>query len=404
MTAVILAITIFLAIFEDRVRAARRATLLSRERLVDAIESMSDAFALFDADQRLVLYNSNYDRMVGRRPDELSIGSSFEEIIGKRADRVLGDVSPEETAEWVRERLELLARADGTPLERQLANGQWHRITHRRTSEGGTVVIRSDITDAKLREKELIEARKFEAVGRLAGGTAHEFNNLLMAILGSLHLMRQRIKGDERLLTILERAWVSSRRAADLINGMVSFAQKQFLKTEKVDLIAAVERAVSKTPLDLRKDIRLNKEFASDLCDVLVDPGQLETALINVLLNAIEAIPGNGTITIAAHNLERDGDKLGYPLDPSRGRYVALTVMDTGIGMDPETLEMAPEPFFTTKEIGQGTGLGLSIVHGFARQSGGHFGLESSKGKGTTVTLVLPVHEVALPEQKQKIA
>lgn len=240
--------------------------------------------------------------------------------------------------------------------------------------------------DVKRAEEALQQALKLEAIGNLTGGIAHDFNNLLMAVLGSLELLRKRMPEDSGLLRLLDIATEGARRGKSLTERMLAFARKQDLKPQRTDLGRLVggmaelmERALGPT---ITVDIRID----NDLSQVEIDPNQLEAALLNLAVNARDAMHGEGPLVIQAH--EEDLLEPRGALVP--GTYVCLSVVDAGEGMDADTLRRATEPFFTTKGVGKGTGLGLSMVHGLAEQSGGTLMLKSVPGVGTTAEIWLP--------------
>lgn len=248
--------------------------------------------------------------------------------------------------------------------------------------------------EERTREREealaqLFEAQKLDTIGQLTGGVAHDFNNLLMAALGSLNLLKKHLTGDDRARRLLDNAIQAAERGSALTQRLLAFARRQELKPEAVN----VERLVGNIEELLRRAvgpaIRLEKVLGSPLSPILVDANQLELALLNLLVNARDAMSDGGMVTIKA--TEQAVDAREGPTGLAPGRYVKLIVSDTGIGMDDETRARATEPFFTTKGVGKGTGLGLSMVHGLAAQSGGMLELESAVGQGTHVSLWLPV-------------
>ncbi|MFN3686808.1 PAS domain-containing protein [Salinarimonas sp.] len=230
----------------------------------------------------------------------------------------------------------------------------------------------------------LYEAQKLESIGQLTGGVAHDFNNLLAAILSNLELLRKRIGDDPRSLRLLDGAVQGAERGASLTRRLLAFARRQDLQTQSVSLSALVGGMIELLSRSLGPGVRIVTELPDDLPLVAVDAHQLELALLNLAVNARDAMPGGGTLTIAA----RAGAPAPHGL-PS-GDYLCLSVADTGAGMDGATLRRATEPFFTTKGVGKGTGLGLSMVHGLAVQSGGALTLDSHPGAGTRVCLWLP--------------
>jgi PAS domain S-box-containing protein len=237
----------------------------------------------------------------------------------------------------------------------------------------------------------LMMSQKMETIGQLTGGVAHDFNNLLAAVLGSLELLKKRLpSSDPKTQRLVDNAMQAALRGASLTQRMLAFARKQDLRPAVVDVRELVRGMTSL--LKFEPGIRVETLFPIDLPKVKVDANQLELAVLNLAVNARDAMPDGGLITIAAREEQDDGGL------PTSG-YIALSVSDTGCGMDDETLKHAQEPFFTTKGVGKGTGLGLSMVHGLAEQSGGRLVLKSRPGEGTTADIWLPIaEETAVPE------
>jgi PAS domain S-box-containing protein len=237
------------------------------------------------------------------------------------------------------------------------------------------------------RTTEIVHLQKMESIGQLTGGVAHDFNNLLMVISGSLELLAKRLSGDVRSLELLHHATIASDRGASLTQRMLAFARRQSLAPQSVDIAGLVRNMEQLLSKSLNPAITLRMLFPSNLPPAFVDPNQLELALLNLCVNARDAMPTGGTLTIegSAKHIA-SGDMTGKL---AAGGYVCLGVTDTGCGMDPATLSRAVDPFFTMKETGKGTGLGLSMIHGLAAQSGGRLVLESALGHGTTAQLWL---------------
>jgi PAS domain S-box-containing protein len=259
----------------------------------------------------------------------------------------------------------------------------------------GYAKITRDLTERKEAQEKLDKARelslqsqKLEAIGQLTGGIAHDFNNLLMVILGSLEMLRKRLPDDPRSIALLENATQGAQRGTTLTKRMLAFARNYELKLDVIDIPELVRGMTELLQRSLGTSFSVETRFPLALKRVEVDVNQLELALLNLTLNARDAMVNGGEIVLAARE---ENITVGHGSGLEAGRYVRLTVTDTGEGMDEETLRKAVEPFFTTKEIGKGTGLGLSMVHGFAEQSGGRLNLRSEKGKGTTAELWLPV-------------
>src|SRR3954467_4154081 len=245
----------------------------------------------------------------------------------------------------------------------------------------------------KATEEALRQSHKMEAVGQLTGGIAHDFNNLLTGIVGSLDLLQTRLDQGrtENVARYINAAMTSANRAAALTHRLLAFARRQPLIPKSVDanqLVVSLEDLLRRT---IGETIDLDIVAAADLWCTLCDPNQLESALLNLAINARDAMPDGGRLCIATSNAQIDGVDADAPaLAP--GDYICIEVTDTGTGMSPEVAARAFDPFFTTKPIGQGTGLGLSMIYGFARQSNGHATIDSKLRQGTTVRLFLPRH------------
>ena len=242
-------------------------------------------------------------------------------------------------------------------------------------------------------EKALQQSMKVEAIGNLTGGVAHDFNNLLMAVLGSLELLKKRMPQEPSLLRLADNAMEGARRGASLTQRMLAFARKQELKPARVALDRLVSDMAELLQRALGPMVTVSVEIPADLPAVEIDPNQLEAALLNLALNARDAMGGEGPLTISARAEKMTDLRSGF----QPGHYVCLSVRDAGEGMDADTLARATEPFFTTKGVGKGTGLGLSMVLGLAQQSGGAFVLRSQRGEGTVAEIWLPVAPGATP-------
>jgi signal transduction histidine kinase len=242
---------------------------------------------------------------------------------------------------------------------------------------------------------QLFEAQKMDTIGQLTGGVAHDFNNLLMAVLGSLSLLEKRLPDDPRSHRLLQNAVQGAQRGAALTQRLLAFSRRQELKPEAVDVLLLVSGMQELLERALGHGVELRTQFEGTLPAALVDANQLELALLNVALNARDAMPNGGTLTISASKDSQSVDGTDSSLAP--GDYVRIRIADNGIGMDEMTLAKATEPFFTTKGPGKGTGLGLSMVHGLAAQSGGQLRIHSEPNVGTTIELCLPMAKTATP-------
>jgi PAS domain S-box-containing protein len=246
----------------------------------------------------------------------------------------------------------------------------------------------TDVQDAELAQESLRKAERLKAVGRLTAGVAHDFNNLLMVITSGAEAIVDGLEAAHPLRAQAALALHAAARGAELVNGLLSFSRQQPLRPRAVALDGLVERLKSLIQRTLGEDIEIRVgRQAADAC--LADPSQLEAALLNLCLNARDAMPRGGRVTIET-DLVAFSDEAAPHLGLQSGDYVVLSVSDEGCGMSPETLEQAVEPFFTTKEAGRGSGLGLSMVHGFVAQSGGHLAISSAEGAGACVRIYLP--------------
>ncbi len=251
--------------------------------------------------------------------------------------------------------------------------------------------------EERTREREvalaqLHEMQKLESLGQLTGGVAHDFNNVLAAVLGNLDVLSRRPSDDTEARRFIDGAIKAAERGATLTKRMLAFARRQELKPEAVDVAGLVNGMTEMMRRSLGPSIQITAEFEPSLPSTRVDPNQLELALLNLSLNARDAMPMGGRLVVAGR-VETVGPGNAHGLSPDS--YVCVSVVDTGTGMDEATLKRATEPFFTTKGLGKGTGLGLSMVHGFAAQSGGATRIVSRLGSGTTVELWLPVANTA---------
>ena len=247
-----------------------------------------------------------------------------------------------------------------------------------------------DSTDYHQAQELLIQAQKMEAVGHLTGGIAHDFNNLLLAILGNLELIEQRLEGDEAAQRYLGTALRATHRGANLTQRLLAFSRKQALRPDVVDVNKLVWGMVELMQRTLGEDVEIRTRLTASCRRAIVDAHQLENALLNLALNARDAMRDGGPLTVETSNVELAADYFTSQESVEPGDYVMVAVSDCGTGMSREVLERAFEPFFTTKDVGAGSGLGLSMVYGFVKQSGGHVTIYSEPGVGTTVKLFLP--------------
>lgn len=286
----------------------------------------------------------------------------------------------------------------------------WHGEFHNRRKSGGLfwelasiapvrnargqvthyVAVKEDITERKATEDRLRQSQKMEVVGQLTGGIAHDFNNLLAIILGNLQLLEENQNLDQESRDLVSDAVWSAERGAELTHRLLAFARRQRLTPEVTDLNVVVGEMMDLLRRTMGDAINIREALAPGLWTAMVDRGQLENALLNLVVNARDAMPDGGILTIMTKNALLRGDVSGEAQEVAAGDYVMLAVSDTGVGMPPEVVSRIFEPFFTTKEFGKGSGLGLSMVYGLVRQSGGHVIVDSEVGRGATIRLYLP--------------
>ncbi|MBC7984578.1 MAG: response regulator, partial [Candidatus Obscuribacterales bacterium] len=254
----------------------------------------------------------------------------------------------------------------------------------------GFFSLMHDLSEIKRLEARLVQAQKMEAVGQLTGGIAHDFNNLLGVVIGNLQLLERSVADSPQQIRKVHTAMRAAMRGADLTRRLLAFARRQILEPEVVDLNRQLKSLDELLHNILGESIEVQIERAQELWLTRVDPGQIESAVLNLAINARDAMPEGGKVTITVANRVIDAEFCAEHPGLEPGHYVCVSVADTGVGIAPATLKNVFEPFFTTKEVGKGSGLGLSMVQGFAKQSGGTATIESLVGSGTTVSIFLP--------------
>jgi PAS domain S-box-containing protein len=373
-------------------KAAEEALRTSEERFRLLVQSVTDyAIYMLDTNGRISSWNAGAERFKGYTTDEI-LGEHFSRFYTQE-DREAGipRVALETAGREGRFEAEgWRVRKDGSRFWASVI------IDPVRNDDGqliGFAKVTRDLTEKRAIEDQLRQSQKMEAVGQLTGGLAHDFNNLLTGISGSLEMMQVRMAQGkaaefERYLMAAQGA---VRRAAALTHRLLAFARRQTLDPRPVNvnrLLASLEELVRRT---VGPTVQVEVVGASGLWPILVDPNQLENALLNLCINARDAMPEGGRLTIETANRWLD-ERTARQHDLPTGQYVSVCVTDTGTGMSPDVVARAFDPFFTTKPIGEGTGLGLSMIYGFARQSGGQVRIYSEPGEGTTMCIYLPRH------------
>jgi PAS domain S-box-containing protein len=381
----------------------RKTAEETRQRFLYAIENISEGFAVFDPEDRLVICNRPYQVSANAGTGSLKPGTTFETIIRESLKRNDFEDAGEDPEAWIAARL-AHHRDPESELE-FVKNGRNLLIRERRLPDDSTVLSITDLTELRQREAQLRQSQKMEAVGQLTSGIAHDFNNLLTAVIGNLALMEIRLADDEVSQRHLSVALRASRRGAELIQQLLSFSRRQVLSPTIVDVNSIIPGFRHFVRQALSEDIDIEIGLSDNLWTVMVDQTQLENALLNLVFNARDAMtPRGGRLSIETSNMTLDDGDADRYQEASAGDYVVVAITDTGDGMTEAVKSQAFDPFFTTKGVGEGTGLGLSMVFGFARQSGGHVDLDSAPGKGTTVRLFLPRSngdDILQPEEDQ---
>ena len=377
------------------IRAAETARLAADEqrmRLATAVEQAGEAILITDRDAHIVYVNPAFEQVSGY---------SSAELVGQNP-RLLqsGRHAPEfYAAMWAALRAGetwrgalFNLRKDGVLYEVDAV------ISPLRDSQGEVdsyVGVERDISRERALERELIEAGRMEAVGQLAGGIAHDFNNLLTAIAGYAELLRSEVPADSESQADVDEILRASRSAAGLVRQLLAFGRRQVLEPAGLGLDVLVEQLRPMLAGLLGPRVKFEAATVGPVAPVFADPGQIEQVLVNLAVNARDAMPAGGTFRISISSVEvTPDDERSDSIKP--GPYVVLAAMDTGVGMDEATRSRVFEPFFTTKPAGRGTGLGLATTYGIVKQSGGYLFAESELGMGTTVTMYLPQYSGAV--------
>ncbi|ANK80867.1 MAG: hypothetical protein TEF_08715 [Rhizobiales bacterium NRL2] len=381
------------------------------------------------AEQRIEELHSRFEKVIASAPVGILVHRDFAPILGNEAlARTFGYSSVDEILElpdclvlFPKEERDRIAQfnrqrmlgedpPEAYDLKGQRRDGSIIELENRVTvfDWGGSPAVCSilaDVSEQRETERQLRQAQKFEAIGQLTGGVAHDFNNLLTVVIGNAGLLEQRLDGrDEDLRSLVDTILKAAKLGAELTHNLLAYSRRQMLAPAATDVAALIEgmRLLLERTLGEHIDITISHERGID--DAYVDASQLQNAILNLCLNARDAMPEGGRLRIDVSNTELDADSVQWHADLAPGPYVRIAVSDTGTGMPDEVMRRAFEPFFTTKESDRGTGLGLSMVFGFIRQTGGHLDVDSEVGKGTTIQLYLPRADAATRPREQSPA
>jgi len=348
---------------------------------------------IFETSQDLILVTDTRGTFVQVSPSSMMIlGYDPEEMIGHSATEF---IHPDDLDSM---RDEMRSARQGQPMhnfETRYVHKDGHAVNLTWMGTWSEPVKRHffvgrDLTEKQAAEAQFRQAQKMEAVGQLTGGIAHDFNNILTVITGTIGILAEAVENDPQMSAIAQMIDDAAERGASLTKHLVAFARRQPLQPREIDVNALVVETMKLLRPTLGEHIQINPLLAQDAWTALVDPNQLTSAILNLSLNARDAMPSGGKLVIETNNVYLDEGYASMHSDVSVGHYVMVAVSDTGTGIPPANLERVFDPFFTTKEVGKGTGLGLSMVFGFVKQSNGHIKIYSEEGHGTTVKIYLP--------------
>jgi PAS domain S-box-containing protein len=371
-------------------RLAQDALRESEQQARGIIDTALDAFVQIGQTGRILNWNSQAEAIYGWSREE-ALGKRFLELIVEGADRddlkaAFGRFLLSGQDQILGRRREIMAlRRDGKSFKAEMS------VTALKTREGFVFNgFFRDLTDKITAEERIRQAEKMEAVGQLTGGIAHDFNNILTVITGTIEILADAVAGEPQLAAITKMIDEAAGRGADLTRHLLAFARKQPLQPRVTDVNTLIMETASLLRPTLGEQIEIESIFEDETCLATIDPSQLATALLNLAINARDAMPDGGKLILETRSVDLDDAYASLHSDVRAGRYALIAVSDTGTGIPAAILAKVFEPFFTSKEPGKGTGLGLSMVYGFVKQSAGHIKIYSEEGHGTTIKMYLP--------------
>lgn len=382
------ALTRELAVAELRGQRREADRKLDQERklLRQLLDNIPDAIYFKDRQRRLIHFNEGVCRFWNR---EQVVGQTVDDFAAPQIGALIRDeeIRILTTGEGVFDRIEQHCKADGTI--------RWYSATKvaiRDTDQEiiGLVGITRDITERRQADEQLRQAQKMEAIGHLTGGVAHDFNNMLMVIIGNLDLLSDAISSNSAARELIDDSMTAALNGADLTRSLLAFGRRQPLQPRQIDLNKLMADQIRLLGRTLGEQIIISADAAGDVWPMVVDPSQLRSALTNLAVNARDSMRNGGNLFFRTFNAIIGEKEIQRDRRLRPGEYVVVEVSDTGAGISPKDLPQIFEPFFTTKELGKGSGLGLSMVYGFVQQSGGQITVRSVVGKGTTFRLYLP--------------
>ncbi len=366
----------------------------SEKRLREIVDSLPFAFSLWDTEGRRVLGNEIWKEWYPEFYDLMpEYGGHFKDLVRNFVKYGLIDPMPADIEKFVEERYASLWKNEKTTQEFQKYGDRWLHMINEVMPSGYVATIRIDVTDQRLQEEQLRQAQKMEAVGQLTGGIAHDFNNILSVVLGNIEIIEElHQKAITEFRPRLQAINRAASRGAELTQQLLSFSRKLELRPDITNLNLVIADMGMLLKSTLGESVQL--EFTKDdgLWDCFIDQGQFDNSLLNMCINARDAMSGAGRFCLWTKNIDLKEKYFPHENEVVSGQFVKLTVADSGTGINEENLKQVFEPFFTTKEVGKGSGLGLSMVFGFVRQSGGHIAVRSKCGEGTRFEIYLPRH------------
>jgi signal transduction histidine kinase/DNA-binding response OmpR family regulator len=366
-----------------RLQQAERATRQQAGLLQATLDNVRDGVAAFDAAGVLIASNRRFFKLLSFPPEFARSGhplSAFVTFEANRAQRIFSD-TPTSGHE---------APVDGGIIRRITVENREMEVYRNAMPQGGFIITAMDITQRLRAEEALRQSQKLESIGQLTGGVAHDFNNLLQVIIGNIEALARAVKDDPDMLLRAKTALLGAQRGARLTRHLLAFARRQPLNPIPTNLGRLIQGMSDLLQRTLSEQIQIESVIAGGLWNTLVDPIQVESAILNLAINSRDAMREGGKLTIEVGNAFLDEAYAAEHAEVTAGQYVMLAVTDTGTGMAPAVAARAFEPFFTTKQEGEGTGLGLSMVWGLVKQSGGHIKIYTELGLGTTIKLYLP--------------
>ncbi len=382
-------------------KKARKKVEKEAKLLAHAVKSISESICITDMQGKIIFVNESFLNTYGYFKDEvisqpitlIYSGNNFKELFEEIFDRT-------KKGGWKGELYQ--KKKDGTDFPVLLSTSL---IYDDNNEEFAMIFVSTDISEIRDLEEQFRQAQKMEAIGRLAGGVAHDFNNLLTVINGYSELLLMRLKKDDPIYQQLNQISLAGRRAESLTRQLLAFSRKQVLQPVVLDIKRIIEDMNKMLHRLISESIELHTILEPHLCHIKADPSQIEQVVLNLVINARDAMPFGGKITIEARSIIFKQSFYWEDLEIRSGKYLMLAISDTGTGMDAETKKRIFEPFFTTKKEGKGTGLGLSTVYGIVKQSGGFINVYSEEGFGSTFKVYFPcVKEPAVPIKSKRVS